>query len=207
MMPLISLEDVGLERNGKKIFDKINLTINPGERLGIAGRSGSGKTTLIRCIAGFYKPTSGNVRYLGLNPRQDIGMVFQDPYTSLNPMLSIQNVLEEPLVLQTHMNKQERLKRCEELMHEVQLDPLLLQQRPRQLSGGQRQRVGLARAVALRPKLLICDEPFSALDAPLQVDMARLLKQLHTRYGLTLILISHDTELLQLLTHRTIQIG
>lgn len=203
-----------------RALDGINLTINKGECLGLVGESGCGKTTLSKIIVGALRPDAGSVRYhldrenaidlTQLNDRQwrDQGMrkrlqfVFQDPYGSLNPRMPVSEILTEPFVIQGVGDQNWRRERAVELMHLVGLDPRKLSAFPHSFSGGQRQRIGVARALALHPELLICDEPVSALDVSVQAQILNLLKDLQSAFGLTYLFISHNLAVIDYIADR-----
>ncbi len=186
-----------------RAVDGVSFSVKKGETLGIVGESGCGKTTLGRAIMGLYKPTEGNVLFTGMDMtglnqralktmRKNIQMIFQDPYESLNPRHSVQHILEEPFLLHGFSNRTERLKKVEQLMDKVGLPQGALRKFPHEFSGGQRQRIGVARALALNPSLIICDEPVSALDVSIQSQILNLLMDLQEELSLTYVFISHD---------------
>ncbi len=181
-------------------LDRVSLTIAAGSRFGIVGESGSGKTTLLRLLAGLDQPTSGNVRVAGHDLagrsarrlrelRQDLQMVFQDPYGSLDPRMRVRNLITEPI---WDAPSTERAARLRELLDAVGLGPESGDRYPHQFSGGQRQRICIARALAPRPKLLLADEPVSALDVSVRAQVLNLLADVVQANGLTLVLVSHD---------------
>jgi ABC-type glutathione transport system ATPase component len=181
----------------------VSFAIARGETLGLVGESGSGKTTTGRCLLRLVEPTSGEVKIRGENlltfpprrlrrARRDMQMVFQDPYSSLNPRMRAGAIVEEPLAIHRQGTGCERRARVEELFRLVGLDPALANRLPRDLSTGQRQRVGLARALALGPSFLVCDEPLSALDGSVQAQVINLLQDLREQLRLTCLLITHD---------------
>lgn len=177
---------------------RIDLAVNEGQRLGLIGASGSGKTTLAKLLLGLDDPTSGGVLYRGAplsaadmpTVRREIQVVFQDPRSSLDPMMRVADIVREPLeCLGMNEHPDERVR---EVLHLVGLDDEIAARRPHQLSGGQRQRVAIARALATNPRLLIADEPVSALDALVRDEILSLFESLTARLGLGLLLISHD---------------
>jgi oligopeptide/dipeptide ABC transporter ATP-binding protein len=195
----------GFGRERIRVLHDIDLDVQCGETHGIAGESGSGKTTLARCSLRLIKPSAGSVRFDGqdlakLKPsvlrdrRREFQMVFQDPFASLNPAMTVREILLEPLEVQKIGSRASREERICELLDSVSLSRSLADHRPAELSGGQQQRVGIARALATHPRLLIADEPVSALDPSVQVQVLNLLAGLKIRHGLTLVMISHSLE-------------
>ena len=187
-----------------KALDDVSLKIEKGSTLGLVGESGSGKTTLGRVIVRLVDPTYGSVSYQGepitslrgseLRPyRKKIQMVFQDPYNSLNPRLRIGTILAEPLEIHfPKMSAPDRSERVAELLKLVGLDPSFARRFPHEFSGGQRQRIGIARALAVEPEFIICDEPVSALDVSVQAQIVNLLMDLQEKLDLTYLFIAHD---------------
>lgn len=194
----------GKEKLSVKAVDDINFKVYPGETLGLVGESGSGKTTLSRTILLLEKPTRGEIFYNGKDItlfskeevrrlRKEIQIIFQDPYSSLNPRMTIGEILVSPMeVHKMYVNKKERLERAGDLLEKVGLNRSDLMKYPHEFSGGQRQRVGIARALAVEPKFIICDESVSALDVSVQAQVLNLLNDLKDEFGLTYIFISHD---------------
>jgi oligopeptide transport system ATP-binding protein len=191
----------------------VSFELAAGETLGIVGESGCGKTTLGRALVRLYEPTSGRVRFEGNDVaslegdelkalRGEIQMVFQDPYTSLNPRRTIQRTLEEPLKLHGVRSGDERRARVCRLLETVGLRESDLPKYPHEFSGGQRQRIGIARALVLEPRLVIADEPVSALDMSIQSQVLNLLVDLQKRHGLTYIFISHDLTVVKYISDR-----
>ena len=186
-----------------KAVDGVSLTINAGETLGLVGESGCGKSTLSRTILQLTTPTSGSVRFLGeelvgrsrrsLRPiRRQMQMIFQDPYASLNPRKRIGQIIGEPIELHGLADGRDVSRRVQDLLDRVGLSPEHANRYPHEFSGGQRQRIGIARALALEPKLIIADEPVSALDVSVQAQIVNLLKDLQEELGLSYLFVAHD---------------
>lgn len=186
-----------------KAVDGISFDVKRGETFGIVGESGCGKSTAGRTIMRMLEPTAGNIYFEGKNlatldkkqmreMRKDIQIVFQDPFASLNPRMRVFDIIEEPLINFGVSNRQERQKRVREVAGQVGLTLAQLKRLPHEFSGGQRQRIGIARALISKPKLIIADEPVSALDVSIQSQVLNLMKDLQKEFGLTYIFISHD---------------
>jgi ABC-type glutathione transport system ATPase component len=202
----------GFRKPSPEVLKGVSLEIAPGETLGLVGESGSGKTTLGRAVLGLAAPTGGSIVFGGKDvtrmPQrqrrplaQDLQVVFQDPYTSLNPALQIADILSEPLIAQG-VDVNEARKRVGELLDRVQLPANAAERYPREFSGGQRQRVAIARAVALKPKLIVCDEPVSALDLTTQARVLELLVELQRSTGVSYLFITHDLSVVRHISHR-----
>jgi peptide/nickel transport system ATP-binding protein len=181
----------------------VTLSIREGATFGLVGESGCGKTTIGRMLVGIEEPTSGSVTFLGTevaglsgraarSSRRDRQMMFQDPYSSLNPRMPVREILREPLAVQKIGTKAQQNSRVDDLMRSVGLDPSAAARYPHEFSGGQRQRIGLARALALNPKLIVADEPVSALDVSIQAQILNLMRELQRERGITFVMVSHD---------------
>jgi oligopeptide transport system ATP-binding protein len=193
--------------------DDINLSMLPGQTLGLVGESGCGKSTLGRTILRLYEPTSGSIRFdgedlLALSPaalrakRRDMQIIFQDPYASLDPRMTVGQILEQPFNIHNILKPSERSPRVKELLELVGLKASHINRYPHEFSGGQRQRISIARAVALNPRLVIADEPVSALDVSIQAQVLNLMKDLQEKLKLTYIFISHDLSVIEHLCDR-----
>ncbi len=224
LIPILQVNDLKMHfpvregiflRTGKfnKAVDGVSLSIGAGETLGLVGESGCGKSTLGRCIARLYQPTAGQIIFEGtdisklgrkalLPFRRDIQMIFQDPMESLNSRHTVAEILEEPFVIHNMGNKAWREKRVAELLDLVGLPARSVSRYPFEFSGGQRQRIGIARSIALNPKLIICDEPVSALDVSIQSQILNLLIELQQELKLSYLFIAHDLAVVKHISDR-----
>lgn len=199
-----------------KAVDDVSFTIKKGETVGLVGESGCGKTTVARTMLQLYKPTSGSVIFDGEDlatmkgkqlrqARRRMQMIFQDPYGSLNPRMSCGNIVGEPLIVhKITRSKAEYRDQVAELLTTVGLDPYMAQRFPHEFSGGQRQRIGVARALAVRPEFIACDEPVSALDVSIQAQLINLLEDLQEQFNLTYLFVAHDLSVVRHISDRII---
>ena len=197
-----------------KAVDDVSFTINRGETLGLVGESGCGKTTTGRCILQLYKPTAGKINFgdvdiISLKSgqlralRRRMQVIFQDPYSSLNPRMSCGNIIGEPLIVhKLTSTKSEYRERVAELLTVVGLNPYMADRFPHEFSGGQRQRIGIARALAVRPEFIVCDEPVSALDVSIQAQVINLLEEIQAEFDLTYLFIAHDLSVVRHISDR-----
>jgi peptide/nickel transport system ATP-binding protein len=213
-VPLLAASDLTKIYGGKSaapVVDGVSFSIERGQTLGLVGESGSGKSTIARIVLGLVEPTSGSVSFDGhpvtgvpqskLRPlRRRVQPVFQDPYAALNPRMRVEQIVTEPLVIHEKHSRAERRRRCQELLRQVGLDDSAMPRYPHEFSGGQRQRINIARALALRPELLILDEPVSALDVSVGAQIVNLLRDLQREFSLTYLFISHSMPLVRYLS-------
>jgi len=196
-----------------KAVDGISFDIKRGETLGLVGESGCGKSTTGRALLQLYRPTSGEVFFEGNNltklsgerlrhMRRRMQMIFQDPYASLNPRMTVGDIIGEPLVVHNISSGQGRRERVQELLRIVGLNPYFVNRYPHEFSGGQRQRIGVARALAVQPDFIVCDEPISALDVSIQAQIINLLEELQSQFNLTYLFIAHDLSVVRHISDR-----
>jgi oligopeptide/dipeptide ABC transporter ATP-binding protein len=199
--------------NHVRAVDDVSFSIQPGETFGLVGESGCGKTTAGRAVLRLIEPDGGEIRFdgrdlLALNAgelrksRRQMQIIFQDPYASLNPRMTIRAILAEPFAIHGIAAGSERESRVADLLQTVGLEPALMRRYPHEFSGGQRQRIGIARALALRPKLIVADEPVSALDVSIQGQIINLLADLQSRFGITYLFISHALPVIEHISSR-----
>ena len=196
-----------------KAVDGISFDIQHGETLGLVGESGCGKSTTGRALLQLYRPTAGEVFFEGDNltklsgerlrrMRRRMQMIFQDPYASLNPRMTVGDIIGEPLVVHNISSGQARRERVQELLRIVGLNPYFVNRYPHEFSGGQRQRIGVARALAVQPDFIVCDEPISALDVSIQAQIINLLEELQGQFNLTYLFIAHDLSVVRHISDR-----
>jgi oligopeptide transport system ATP-binding protein len=196
-----------------KAVDGVSFEIREGETLGLVGESGSGKSTTGYCILQLLKPTSGSVRFQGVEltelgreemrkMRREMQIVFQDPYSSLDPRMTVGDIVAEPVQVHGIGSRRTRRETVRQLLDVVGFNPNFTNRYPHEFSGGQRQRIGIARALALNPKLIVCDEPVSALDVSIQAQILNLLKDLQRDFGLTYLFIAHDLAVVRTMSDR-----
>jgi oligopeptide transport system ATP-binding protein len=196
-----------------RAVDGVTFDVGSGETLGLVGESGSGKSTTGYCILQLLKPTSGSVKFEGTElttlgredmrrMRREMQIVFQDPYSSLDPRMTVGDIVGEPLIVHGIGTRRDRSARIRDLLDVVGFNPSFTNRYPHEFSGGQRQRIGIARALALSPKLIVCDEPVSALDVSIQAQILNLLKDLQRDFGLTYLFIAHDLAVVRSMSDR-----
>jgi oligopeptide transport system ATP-binding protein len=193
--------------------DDVSFYVKKGETLGLVGESGCGKSTTGRAVLQLHRPTSGHVFFEGKDlvalkgeelrkTRQRMQMIFQDPYASLNPRLTVQEIVGEPFLVHHVCDEKEMEDRVKQLLKLVGLNPAFAKRYPHEFSGGQRQRIGVARALALQPALIVCDEPISALDVSIQAQVVNLLEDLQSEFNLTYLFIAHDLSMIRHISNR-----
>jgi oligopeptide transport system ATP-binding protein len=196
-----------------RAVDGVSFSIKRGETLGLVGESGCGKSTTGRAILQLYRPTAGEVYFEGQDltklkgeqmrrMRRKVQMIFQDPYASLNPRMTVGSIIGEPLEIHNLAKGREKQQRVEELLRVVGLNPYFANRYPHEFSGGQRQRIGIARALAVNPSFIVCDEPISALDVSIQAQIINLLEELQDEFGLTYLFIAHDLSVVRHISDR-----
>ncbi len=196
-----------------RAVDGVSFDVKRGETLGLVGESGCGKSTTGRTILQLYKPTAGSVSFEGVDlvtlkgekmrqMRRKIQMIFQDPYASLNPRMTVGEIVAEPLMVHNAATGKEIEERVQHLLELVKLNPGFASRYPHEFSGGQRQRIGIARALALQPSFIVCDEPISALDVSIQAQVVNLLEELQEQFGLTYLFIAHDLSMVRHISKR-----
>lgn len=196
-----------------KAVDGVNFNIYKGETLGLVGETGCGKTTVGRTILRLYEPTAGQVIFEGVDlasleggalrhMRQRMQMIFQDPYASLNPRMTVGSIIAAPLEVHRVAKGKEKSERIDQILEMVGLNPEFVNRYPHEFSGGQRQRIGIARALALNPDLIICDEPISSLDVSIQAQVVNLLEELQEKLNLTYLFIAHDLSMVRHISNR-----
>jgi len=196
-----------------RAVDGVSFDVHRGETLGLVGESGCGKSTTGRTILQLYRPTSGDVQFDGVNlvtlkgedlrmMRRKMQMIFQDPYASLNPRMTVGEIVREPLMVHQVATEAEGNERVKQLLELVKLNPSFTSRYPHEFSGGQRQRIGIARALALQPSFIVCDEPISALDVSIQAQVVNLLEELQEQFNLTYLFIAHDLSMVRHISDR-----
>jgi ABC-type glutathione transport system ATPase component len=217
--PLLKVDGLqkrfGRGKDAYQALTDVSFEVNQGEIVGLVGESGSGKSTIIRCLVGLEKEDAGTIAYDGIDPvsasktdlrryRREVQMVFQDPYSSLDPRMTVREILEEPMLVIGGFSAADRKDRIHELIDMVGLLPEHLTRHPRHFSGGQRQRIAIVRALVVGPRVLLCDEPVSALDVSVQAQVLNLIKDMQRRLDLTVLFVSHDLAVVKYLCTRLV---
>ncbi|GAA3661964.1 hypothetical protein GCM10022237_22290 [Nocardioides ginsengisoli] len=217
--PLLKVDGLqkrfGRGKNAYQALTDVSFEVGQGEIVGLVGESGSGKSTIIRCLVGLEKEDAGTISYDGIDPvsaskadlrryRREVQMVFQDPYSSLDPRMTVQEILEEPMLVIGGFSPADRRARIHELIDMVGLLPEHLTRHPRHFSGGQRQRIAIVRSLVVDPRVLLCDEPVSALDVSVQAQVLNLIKDMQRRLDLTVLFVSHDLAVVKYLCTRLV---
>ena len=211
-LPILEINKLSFSYLNNSILKSISFSLYEGEILGLVGESGSGKSTISKCILGINQNYTGEILYNGLNVksinnknfRRNIQLIFQDPYSSLNPKMTIGDSIMEPMIVHNISNKKNRKSKIFKLLEDVGLNKEDFDKYPNQFSGGQRQRIVIARALALKPKVIVCDESVSALDVSIQSQIINLLNNLKEKYLITFLFISHDLSVIKYMTDRLI---
>lgn len=216
---ILKVDNMSKSFDGVPALKDISFDLDRAETLGIVGESGSGKTTIARCILRALNPDRGSIVFDGVRGKVDLAnlnhkelvplrkemqMIFQDPYSSLNPQMTVRQIVEEPLIIHGLTSRAERLEKVIEMLEFVQLDQDVLLRYPHAFSGGQRQRISIARALILRPSLVVCDETVSALDVSVQAQIINLLEDLQDELGLTYLFIAHDLAVVRHICNRVL---
>ena len=210
---ILTYDSVEISFGGKAVVHDVSFSLEHGEILGLVGESGCGKSTLGRCILRLIEPTQGQILFHGedlmkltpaqmRNEREHLQIIFQDPYASLNPKMTVEEIVSEPLRIQKKGTQAEIAARTKELLRLVGMQESATERYPHEFSGGQRQRIGIARALALNPEFVICDEPVSALDVSVRSQVLNLMNELKKKMGLTFLFISHDLSVVKHISDR-----
>ena len=217
--PLLKVRELSKSFDGQPAVEDVTFDLMRAETLGVVGESGSGKTTLARCILRAIDPDTGSVRFHSSDGwvdlhtmsekdivplRREMQMIFQDPFASLNPRMTVRQILEEPLVIHGVRSQAKRLEQVIDILDRVQLERDSLTRYPHAFSGGQRQRIGIARALILRPSLVVCDESVSSLDVSVQAQIINLLEDLQSEFGLTYLFVAHDLSVVRHICDRVL---
>lgn len=203
----------GKNRTTVKAVDGVTISIGKAETVGLVGESGCGKTTVGRSIIKLYEPTSGSIHFEGQdithfnqkqmkNLRSQIQMIFQDPFSSLNPRKTVGDIISNPLRIHSKLSEQELKLKVQQLLERVGLNPEHINRFPHEFSGGQRQRIGIARAIALKPKFIVADEPVSALDISIQAQIVNLIEDLQDEFGISYLIVAHDLSVVRHISNR-----